>query len=186
MLATDGAARTAKERGVAPDIISGDFDSISQEGAQLLFPDAECIRTQDQNFADLEKAILLCRARGAESIQMTGTGGGRPDHSLTAFALLLRYHREIPISIVEEAGMTIAVTGECKLAAAPGDTLSVISFDGLSKVTLRGVAWELTDHSLQIGTHGVSNVASEAEVFVKIEGGAALVCHLKKFSERLG
>ncbi len=181
IIATDGAADRLIPLEILPHVVCGDFDSVS-ETARVLLPNTLFLPTPDQDHADLEKAIGLARKRGAAQITLTGTGGGRLDHLLSSYALLLRYHREIPIQIVEDCGRVFALSGETTFPAFPGDTLSLISFDGTAEVTLHGVEWELTDHRLDIGTHGVSNQVTGVEVFLSVSGGAVFVCHLPRNS----
>src|SRR5690242_14737410 len=102
ILAADGAAHTAAELGLSAHIVCGDFDSVRLEAARLALPGAEFVPTPDQDQADLEKAILVAQERGAADITILGATGGRSDHLLANFALLLRYHTEIPLRIVDE------------------------------------------------------------------------------------
>lgn len=178
VIATDGAAHKASFLGIKPDLICGDFDSVHEEKARTQFPETEFLATPDQERSDLEKAILVSRERGATTITLTGTGGGRPDHLLAGYALLLRYHRQFPLQIVEDGGRVFALSGDCELVATPGDTLSVLTFDENTQVTLAGVKWELNSHPLQVGTHGVSNVVTSPLVRLLSTGGTLLVCHL--------
>jgi thiamine pyrophosphokinase len=184
LLATDGAAHRAAGLGLTPDIVCGDFDSVRLDVARGEFPHAEFVATPDQDQADLEKALHVARDRGATAITITGAAGGRIDHTLANFSLLLRYHREIPLVIVDELSEVRAISGtddtpgECTLATTPGDTLSLISLDGTARATIFGVQWPLNDHLLPIGTLGISNVALEERVIVRTRGGALLICHL--------
>lgn len=185
LLATDGAAHRAAGLGLTPDILCGDFDSVRLDVARAEFPKAEFVPTPDQEASDLEKAIRVARERGAARITIIGAGGGRVDHMLAAFALLLRYHREIPLRIVNDSAEAWAVSGtedapgECAFPAVPGDILSLLSLDGAARVTFSGVRWPLHDESIGIGTRGISNVAEAEHVTLRVRGGAVLVCHLR-------
>ncbi len=151
--------------------------------AKRELPAAEWIATPDQNRADLEKAILLARSRGATEITILGANGGRMDHTLANFALLLRYHREIPLQIVGDGAAARAVSGAFTFAANTGDTVSLISMDGAALVSVSGVRWPLEDFPLPVGTLGVSNEATGGEIFLNVKNGAILVCHLYPVSE---
>ena len=56
--------------------------------------------------------------------------------------------------------------------------ISLLSLDGLARVTVAGVRWPLTDFLLPVGTLGISNRAAGEEVTVQVRGGAIFVCHL--------
>ncbi len=184
LIATDGAAHRAEALGVTPDIVCGDFDSLDLDAARRAFPDAEFVETPDQDLADLEKALLLARERGATEITLLGAGGGRIDHTLTAIALLLRYHGEVALTLRHVGSAARAVSGTAgargtlRLAVKPGDTVSLIAFSPENRVSLSGVTWPLDSARLPVGTHGVSNVAKAGEVVVEVVEGVVLVCHL--------
>jgi len=186
LIATDGAAARCAALGLAPALICGDFDSLDLDAARREFPTAEFVETPDQNLADLEKALLLARERGATEVTLLGAGGGRIDHTLSGIALLFRYHREMSLvirhdgSTVHALSGTMNAAGSLHLAARPGDTISLVAFSPDNRVTLRGVAWELGNTRLPVGTHGVSNIAREGSVTVVVHEGEVVVCHLFK------
>lgn len=186
LLATDGAAHRAVELGLKPDIVCGDFDSIRLEVAQVEFPTARFLPTPDQEQADLEKALLVAQEQGATAVTILGATGNRLDHTLGVFAVLLRHHTELPITLRTENTAIIALSGaaespgERTLTTEPDDTISLISFDGLASITLTGVRWPLNDERLEFATRGVSNRAATDRVYVRVHGGAILVCHLKQ------
>jgi thiamine pyrophosphokinase len=178
LLATDGAAHSAASLGVTPDIICGDFDSVDLAAARRDFPRAEIVPTPDQNHADLEKALLLARERGATAVTILGAGGGRIDHLFANFALLLRYGCDLPLCIADDASRVWPVCGAFTLAAEAGDTVSLIALESGVCVSIRGVKWELHEENLLPGTLGVSNVAAGSEVCVEAHRGRLLLCHL--------
>ncbi len=184
LLATDGAAHRAVGLGLVPDILCGDFDSIQLDVAHAEFPNARFIPTPDQEQADLEKALQVAQAQGATAVTIIGATGNRLDHTLSAFAILLRHHRELPLCLRDENSAIIAVSGteetpgECVLSTEMEDTISLLSFDGLARITLTGVRWPLRDERLQYATRGISNLAAADRVSVQVWGGAILVCHL--------
>ena len=138
----------------------------------------------DQDLADLEKALLLALERGADKITIAGAGGGRIDHTLTAMALLMRYHREAALTLEHDGSRVRALSGSLDdpgrmtLATRPHDTISLIAFAPARAVSLEGVTWPLEDAILPVGTHGVSNSATGTLVTLEIRGGSVLICHL--------
>jgi thiamine pyrophosphokinase len=185
LLATDGAVHLAVGLGLTPDLVCGDFDSINMAVAQVEFPHARFLPTPDQEQADLEKAMLVAQEQGATAITIIGATGFRLDHTLAAFAVLLRHHSELPITLRTEDTSVIALSGtpdapgEIELSTEPDDTISLLSFDGKASITLTGVRWPLRDETLEFATRGVSNRAAADRVQVRVHGGAILICHLK-------
>ena len=180
-IAADGAALTAVRLGVAPNIVNGDFDSLDLEAARAALPQAEFIPTPDQNQTDLQKAIRIARERGAEAITVAGAVGRRVDHTLGAFGLLLRCRIELPdlpMRYVADGSEVRAMNGETTLEAEIGDVISLLSFDGLARVSIDGVRWPLQNHPLPVGVGGLLNEATDPYVSINAEGGVILVCHL--------
>ena len=177
-LAADGAAHKAAALGVTPDIICGDFDSARLDEARAAFPRAEIAPTPDQDCADLEKAVLLARERGATRIALLGATGGRMDHTLTSFALLVRYAAEFPLRLLDDVSVAWALADgqQCAFAARSGETVSLITFEGVT-VSIAGVRWPLDAFPLQPGTRGVSNVADGSQVRVQAQNGSVFVVH---------
>ena len=189
LIVTDGAVHKAAALGLTPALVCGDFDSADVEAAQRALPNAEFVETPDQNLADLEKALILARQRGATEATILGGWGGRIDHALTTVALLLRYHSEMALTLQHDCSAVRAVSGSVdtpgtlRLETRAGDTISLIAFAPGNRVSLSGVAWPLADACLAVGTHGVSNVATGSAVTVEVREGAVLVCHLYEASE---
>ncbi len=178
-IVTDGAAHKAAPLGIVPDVLCGDFDSVDLEAAQRAFPNVTVVPTPDQEFADLEKAILVARERGATSIAILGALGGRMDHTLSSFALVQQYALVLPVRLLDERGVTWAMIGKCRqsIAANPGDTISLVTFTSAT-VSIEGVQWPLDHFALRPGTHGVSNIAAQTQVVVTVETGGVFVTHL--------
>ena len=187
LIAVDGAAHVASALGLKPGLICGDFDSMDRGVAEIEFPNAEFVETPDQYLADLEKALLLARERGATEIAMIGAGGGRVDHSLSAIALLVRYCGEIALTLLDDGSAMRAVSGTADAPGAlhletrPGETVSLIAFAPENRVSISGVRWPLEDVRLPVGTRGVSNVATGESVLVEVTVGVVMVCHLWEF-----
>ena len=188
-LATDGAALTAAQLGICPDVVSGDFDSLDLEAAQVLLPRTEFVSTPDQNRTDLEKAVLTALERGADFLTVAGAAGRRIDHTLGNFSLLLHWRDEypkLPVAFVADGSQTQAVAGEIILKTEPGDAVSLLSFDGRARVSVSGVKWPLESHALAVGVGGLVNEAVGPRVTIRAEGGMILVCHLDAALRRHG
>ena len=178
-IVTDGAAHKAAQLGIVPDVLCGDFDFVDLEAAQRAFPAVTVVPTPDQEFADLEKALILARERGATSIAILGALGGRMDHTLSSFALVQQYAPFLPARLLDERGVTWAMMGKCRqsITANSGDTISLVTFTGAT-VSIEGVHWPLEHFALRPGTHGVSNVAAQSQVVVTVEIGSVFITHL--------
>lgn len=179
IMAADGAAHKAAGLGIVPHVLCGDFDSVNLTEARTLFPNVAIVPTPDQEFADLEKAILLAREQGATRIAIMGALGGRMDHTLSSFALLQQYTPLLPVRLLDNHGVTWGMCSETEQAvtANPGETISLVTFTGAT-VSIAGVHWPLDHFALRPGTHGVSNVAAQSPVVIRVETGSVFVTHL--------
>ena len=182
VIVADGAAHHLSPE-FKPSIVCGDFDSLDLTEMKCTHRGAEFVHLPDQSTSDLEKAISLARSRGATQITIAGAFGGRIDHSLSAVSVLLRYHRECAISIVEHDSTLQIVSpavngGAARVDCKRGDIVSLIPFSLISVVTISGVEWPLNRAELAAGTGGVSNRATEDAVQLVVHEGVVALCYL--------
>ncbi|MFH1537284.1 MAG: thiamine diphosphokinase, partial [Patescibacteria group bacterium] len=91
IVATDGGANHLVNLKIKPDIIIGDFDSISKKAIKK-FDDVEQIRVYNQNKTDLEKALDYLMEEKCEIVDIFGaTSNERIDHTLANIFLLKNY-----------------------------------------------------------------------------------------------
>ncbi len=149
IIAVDGAIYAAAKIGLTPDILTGDFDSVRLEAVCADYPKLRVIRTPDQDKSDLEKAVDTACDLGATDITVTGThlAGGwttrweTPPSLLTACA---------PICLADDFGTVRAARNNgiaetiLALQTSAGDTVSLITFDPDTSVSIAGVHWPLS------------------------------------------
>lgn len=89
IIACDGAVKTLYEKGIHPDAIVGDLDSIP---ADLRKRYADRIHhVEDQEINDLSKSIRFAHAQGYREVLILGATGLREDHTLGNISLLMEY-----------------------------------------------------------------------------------------------
>ncbi len=86
VIAADAGYLTAKEMGILPDILLGDFDTLGEEN----IPEGiECLRVPcEKNDTDTQLAVRVAIERGAGEIVIIGGLSGRIDHTLSTLAIL--------------------------------------------------------------------------------------------------
>ena len=86
IIAADAGYLTAKELGVTPDILLGDFDTLGVEN----IPDGiECLRVPaEKDDTDTQLAVKVAIERGAWEIVIVGGLSGRLDHTLSTLSIL--------------------------------------------------------------------------------------------------
>jgi len=184
VICADGGALHLKRFGIKPDILLGDFDSISQEVLhELELDDVEIIRYPvHKDKTDSELALEIAAERGCTEIILLGAMGTRMDHTLANIMLLKKLalsgirgviadeHNEIRL-ILEE--LSLEVDNNAKVSLIP-------AFGNVTGVTTKGLAYPLQDAVLEAGsTLGISNEFSGQTAEVHIKTGMLLVIKSK-------
>lgn len=185
IVAADGGARHALALGVTPNVVIGDFDSLSpDEQAHAEAAGARLVRfSPRKDETDLELALLHAARSGADEIVILGALGRRLDQTLANVLLLaLPALRGIDVRIVEGAQEALLVRDEVLVHGCPGDTLSLIPLGGDALgVTVEGVEWPLRGETLRFGlTRGVSNILVGERARVGVQKGMLLCVVTRK------
>lgn len=176
ILCCDGGWDVARELGLVPDLLLGDFDSIQgplPEGIEILrFP-------VEKDDTDSMLAVREGLRRGCDAFELYFSLGGRLDHTVANIQTL---------AFLREAGASGTLFGPRDTVRLLGNetltlrrdktrTLSVFAYGGPARgVTLRGVRYPLTDALLTTGFPlGLGNHIVEEEAEVTVADGRLLV-----------
>ena len=185
LLAADGGANHLARLGLRPTAVVGDLDSVKPNTRAWL--GEECmVDRPDQNRTDLDKALEYAFDElGIKNLTVLAALGGRSDHDLGNLGLLARLAMGERL-IFEAADQTVlAVAGEAKLTACPGETWSFCTFDPSVRVTVEGVRWPIENASIDASTRpSISNEAVENHVEISATGGSVIVT--RRFCEPSG
>lgn len=191
IIALDGAANTLMAFEIKPDIILGDFDSIT-ESAMLYYKTlgVEIIPAPDQDFTDLQKAILHADQLGATAIHIAcALGGDRLDHHESAMrSLTYFYKKDRPMILHSERQCIEFVKGPAsiKIKGNIGDYCGIFGHPVCRFKSLdEGLAWSLNPALESDGFYTVgyqtfdstSNRLIKTEALLEIEGDALLITH---------
>ena len=183
VIAADGGARLAARLGLRPQIVIGDLDSLDPQERQALVEARVRLQASpaDKDETDLELALRLAVAGGAEQIAVLGALGGRLDMTL-ANVLLLADDRlagvEVQLWHGEQTAWIIRPPGG-ELPGRAGDSLSLIPLGGpAAGITTHNLAYPLLDETLSVGpARGLSNVIRTAPASVRLAAGRLLAVH---------
>ena len=153
IVAADGGANTARRLGITPDTIIGDLDSLTSE-TRRTFPGSVVVRVERQDNTDLEKALDFLKADGIRRVAILGMTGGRVDFTLANFISLWRYVRSMELVVGGEGWHAVPVFRKRTIRAPRGTVVSLVPFGACRGVTLRGVKYPLTRHTLRRGRWG--------------------------------
>ncbi|MBI5346706.1 MAG: thiamine diphosphokinase [Chlamydiae bacterium] len=177
IIVLDGAANHLKE--ILPDYILGDLDSISSASEEKYKRlDVKFVKLEDQNYTDLEKAILFARDLGAKTIAIASAfGGPRSDHSVANLSILKKYYSQ-------ECELTLHTTTEifrflkdekfC-FTAQPGKQCGFFGWP-MAIVSTSGLVWDVNEWEAKIGNNmSCSNMIKNENVEIIVKGDLLLI-----------
>lgn len=177
IIAADGGQNRAREFGLQPDCVIGDFDSTT------LNEDFDCIYITypaEKDLTDTEAALTHALEKGCRNVILLGGMGGRLDHTMGNIGLLDKYcnsfdHMEFidgknRMELLKDSGRTLKRDARYKY-------FGLVSLNAeASGIDIRGAKYELTGASLErASTLGVSNEFSEGTVEICVREGTLLI-----------
>jgi thiamine pyrophosphokinase len=182
LIAADGGGSHCLKFGLDPQVVIGDFDSLSDdESAELETRGAKLIRyPADKDETDLELALDYALGQGASEITLYGLLGGRWDMTISNLMLLASPRfAGIQFQVIDGDTEIFVLRGgeSLELHGQSGDTVSVIPLNGnIQGLTYNGLQWPLENGDLPFGTpRGVSNRLLGENAWANLDKGVALV-----------
>ena len=168
IICADRGLEHARELGLSPDLIVGDFDSLGYS------PDAEC---EILSFKPEKDDTDLMR--GFKSIDIYAALGGRLDHTYASIQSLNYAHQHgAKARLVSDTDIVDLLTpGEYTFARKDGFTLSLFSYsEQVCGLCISGAKYSVNriiiDNSFPIG---VSNEITEDKAVISFSSGKLLV-----------
>ena len=176
LIAADRGYKALRAAGIAPDLIMGDFDSLgyTPEGENVL------PHSPIKDDTDLLLAIRWAMERGWRRFVIYGAlGGRRLDQTVASFQTLrfLADRGAKGLLVGDGWNVTLLQNAALRFPASASGWLSVfVSGEEARGVTLRGLKYEITDHTLTCAMPlGVSNEFLGKEARVSVANGALFV-----------
>lgn len=175
VVAADSGLEWAHERGLRPDAIVGDMDSLRDRSLIDRYPEAEVQRyPRAKDETDTEIGLSYVWDRGIRNVTLVGGGGGRLDHLIGVLRL---FERDIaPQRWLTDNEDVWLITDSLVFHTQPGETLSFFAV-GKDTATMKstGLRWNLDGLSWGRGDVGVSNEAVDRTVSVQMLSGRLLL-----------
>lgn len=174
LVAVDSGADLALAAGVMPELVIGDFDSISPHARQAIASDRQMHRPGQED-TDFDKALAHVLAHEATPFMLAlGFTGARLDHTLAGMSTLLR-NPGAPVLLDAGEDLCFLCPPRLHLALAPGSRLSLYPMRRL-RCASEGLHWPIDAHVLDPGGMiGTSNKASAERVTLRPDRPALLV-----------
>ncbi len=173
--AADGAAKKLRERGITPNYIVGDLDSIVDELAFWREQKGVTIHeVGDQNSTDYEKTIAFVRERGSKNILVCGVHGGDLDHTLNNWSITKRESASAQttnLAVFDNGKTAFSVRDSIQFDTKADDMISLIPQPKV-RLTTTGLEWNLNQEELELGRReGARNRATATKVTLEIHEG---------------
>lgn len=168
LVGADGGADVIVAAGLMPELIVGDFDSLTNPVGWL--GRTRLMQIAEQDTTDFEKALYSTEAPVTVALGMTGK---RFDHTLAALDAVARYGRDRIIVLVDEADVAAALTGSFTFEVERGERVSVHPLAPIRFRRSRGLKYPLDGVKLAPGERtGTSNEATDGSFTITPEPGA--------------
>ena len=192
VIAVDGGLGYCGVLEVEPDLLIGDFDSVSEEeekAVRLLeqeIPDRVIRLAREKDDTDMLAALKEGLARGYRQFHIYAGTGGRFDHTLANIQCLLYLKKRDAVGyLIDGTGMMLVIFGEAvHFRKNLEGTLSLFSLgEKANGVTISGMKYELENAVLTNDFPiGISNEFIGEEAMISVEEGE-LVCMISYAQE---
>ena len=181
IICADGGYSHAKRLGIFPDVVLGDFDTLSED----ITEECEVIKfPSEKDDTDTLLAIKLAIQRGFDNIKIYGAVGGRIDHTfanIQSLAFINLYNIEATIFGDNEI-LTVITNAKKRFEKIEGYFLSIFSFSGQSLgVTTHGLKYNLNNSILKnTFPLGISNEFLSNFCEIEVKNGTLLIIFSKE------
>ncbi len=174
LIAADGGYEAFHGAGVEPDVLVGDFDSLTTPVRKIR---CRKIQAPEQTATDFEKALRLLPEETTE-LRILGGMGRRMDHCLNNLLIAAALHPALCLTFLDEKQELIRTTPECPFRnrVTTGSLVSIVPFPRCERVSTSGFQWNLSNSPLNAEQQlSQSNRAAETELSVTVGVGVLYV-----------
>jgi len=181
IIAADGGYAALISRGITPDLIVGDFDSLAPDLLSAVLNHPNVIRSSaEKDDTDMMLAVRHGMERRYKTFFINGGLGGRLDQTLANIQILVYIADNGARGTLFGHGVCVTVikNGELRFSRGEaGGTISVFSArDKAEGVTLKGLKYPLDDATLTNDSPlGVSNEFTGIPAVVSVREGTLIV-----------
>lgn len=176
IVGADGGANNLKKINVLPDLVIGDFDSISESTLRWAEKKSSVIKIKRQNDTDVEKAIKHLIKNGFDEAIIIGGTGDRLDHSIANIGFVFKYSKQIKLYLIHMNSILFVISGIKEFKTRKGEVISLYAFDKKTRITSSGLKYKLNNASLMFGEKdSTSNVAISDSIKIEVKNGIALL-----------
>jgi thiamine pyrophosphokinase len=180
LIGADSGANCLYEYKIEPDLLVGDFDSISKVAFDY-FKKGKCIidvYPTEKDFTDTEIATQKALGMKPNEIIFLGCTGSRIDHLLGNIGMLnICLQNGVNAYIRDENNVVRLINTSISLSGTVGQIFSVQSYgDEIIGLTIEGAKYPLNNYNLKIGQSiTISNEFAAPQVLIKFKAGTLMI-----------
>ncbi len=182
IICCDGALSSLEKRGIVPDVVIGDLDSICRHTLGR-FKGIKVLDSNQEN-NDLSKAFdyVMSHYDGICAIHIIGATGMSEAHTIGNLSLLMEYEsryglsaKGINVDIVSDYCTAFAISGSSELHIGSGRRISLFSPDPALKIKSAGLQWPTDNVVFDNWWKATLNIASEDVVSLTLSHPAPVL-----------
>jgi thiamine pyrophosphokinase len=182
LIAADGGLNHLQALGLVPQLLIGDFDSVTAEQVEWASAHGSQIERYPvaKNETDLELALKAAQKLGCKEIIIVAGLGGRLDQTLGNLSLLRLAELQASNVRFEDGNEEVfLIRGKAEITGQAGDVVSLLPLWGVvTGVVTENLAYPLRGETLYPEeTRGISNVMNTTTASVSINNGELLCIH---------
>lgn len=167
IICCDSALMSLEKRGIVPDVVIGDLDSVCHRALGRF--KGKVVRIEEQESNDLSKAFHYVMKEFPEvsEIHILAATGLREDHTVGNLSLLMQYEKEyglsargVNVDMVSDYSSIFAIGDSCELHVGKGRAVSVFCCDSSLKLKSEGLEWPTDEVVFDCWWKGTLNRAS--------------------------
>lgn len=180
VVGADSGADSLMKNEILPDVLIGDFDSVSQKTLDGWNNIKRIELPVDKDDTDTAFAIKYLVDEGVGTIHLFGAlGGKRRDHSFANISLLAYCARRGIRCFIHDklTYMTAISNGKVLLSGSGSGTVSVFAYGGAARgVTITGLKFETDDITLMPDISlGISNSFTGKDALIEVKEGTLII-----------
>ena len=181
VVCADSGYLQAKELGIKPAVVIGDFDSMSSDEVT---GNVEILKHKvEKDETDTQLCIDFLADKGINEIYIFGAlGGNRFEHTYANLKLLeYGFEKGVHIIVKNEKSEIFLVTENVVIKGDIGDHISVFTLHGASGIFYKGLKYPMHNGKMKSSDIiGVSNSMIEKEAEISVEKGQLIIIHTGK------
>lgn len=168
---------------IIPDLLIGDFDSMSKEVLDKLEEKVKEVKKfpPEKDYTDTEIAIMEAVKRGGEKIYLLGGTGTRIDHTLGNIGLLLSYKKKgIDLLLLDNNNKVYLAKNKMQIKGKQGENISFHALsDNVKNFRILGAKYNILqgrDISL-LDPVAICNEFLDTPINIEYDEGEILILH---------